>query len=601
MCRIRLRLAQIARQSEATVSRHNRGGAMDNVFSATASSGGFTVKAYSGDGCAMLAFDLADHLTDKLAGFAIRRKGNTDTTWTWLGNRLSFEGDYTKGEGKFFPSNVAPFQKFWWLDFPSGHVHGSFCYEVIVKRFVEDKSSQLKDDQTVQVTLDVGPFAEGGIEVAFTRGYLSSQAYADEFGNKAYEPNVAAGQWKFDWTPYEAQWAWLGAHARTAIENFLTECYQDPKATVDAFVYDLNEPAIITAFIELASMGKLRLLADDAALHAEGTAAAQAFADIRSAAPDAAQSGFLRGKFKRYQHNKVLIKKVNGVAQTVLTGSTNYSITGLYVNANHVIVFDDPAVAAQYETVFETALNDKLQAADFYKQAISEQAFSIDRPGMPPIVISFAPHRDPQVGLKRLLNEIDGADSSVIFAVMDLNGSGEVLKALAQLHTNQKVFSYGISDSVNPEDDTIDGTTVYTPASKGGELVYSKADPEQFPAPFSMERQVHGPAAHVVHHKFVVVDFNGTNPVVFGGSSNLAEGGESANGDNLVAIYDRAIATAFAIEGIRLVDHYAFAAALKKAGAIQQPLRLKFDGEKWWARYYTAGDIREKERQLFSR
>lgn len=549
----------------------------------------------------MLAFDLADHLTDKLAGFAIRRKPADGTAWAWLGNRLSFQGDYTKGGGKFFSSEVAPFQKFWWLDFPPGDAEGTFCYEIVVKRFVQDHSSELQDGQTVQVTLDVGPFVEENIEVAFTRGYLSSQAYADEFDNKPYEPKIPAGTWKFDWTPYAAQWEWLGAHASKAIEDFLTECYKDPDATIDAFVYDLNEPAIITAFIDLAGAGKLRMLADDATLHQEGTAAAAAFADIQAAATSATKNDFMRGKFKRYQHNKVLIKKVKGVPQKVLTGSTNYSITGLYVNANHVLVFNDQAIAAQYETAFQTALEDKLQAAAFYGQAISTQEFSINRPDMPPIVVSFAPHHDPQVGLKRLLGAIDGADSSVIFAVMDLNGSGDVLKALSQLHTNQKIFSYGISDSVNEADDTIDGTTVYTPTSKGGELVYSKADPETFPPPFSMELQVHGPAAHIVHHKFVVVDFNGTNPVVFGGSSNLAEGGEASNGDNLIAIYDRAIATAFAIEGIRLVDHYAFAAALKKAGAAQQPLRLKFDSEKWWSRYYTAGDIREKERQLFSR
>ena len=574
---------------------------MSNVFSATASSRGFTVKAYSGDCCAMLAFDLADHLTDRLAGFAIRRKRADGGAWTWLGNRLSFDGDYTHGTGKFFPSDTAPFQKFWWLDFPGSQVQGAFCYEVAVKRFVQGKPDELEDDQTVQVTVDVGPFVEGGIEIAFTRGYLSSQAYADEFGNKPYEPSVPAGQWHFDWKPYEAQWAWLGGHARTAIERFLTECYEDPRATVDAFVYDLNEPAIITALIDLASMGKLRLLADDATLHASGTAAAQAFADIQSAATEATRSAFKRGKFKRYQHNKVLIKRVDGVAQKVLTGSTNYSITGLYVNANHVIVFDDPVVAGRYEAVFETAMNDDLRAPDFEKQAVSLHEFPIDRPGMPPIVVSFAPHRDPQVGLQRVLKAIQGADSSVIFAVMDLNGSGQVLKALSGLHADRNVFSYGISDSVDPADDTIDGTTVYTPTSKGGELVYSKANPETFPPPFSMEREVKGPAAHIVHHKFVVVDFNGTNPVVFGGSSNLAEGGESANGDNLVAIYDRSIATAFAIEGIRLVDHYAFAAALKKAGTSGQPLRLKTDEEKWWARYYTAGDIREKERKLFSR
>jgi hypothetical protein len=43
---------------------------------------------------------------------------------------------------------------------------------------------------------------------------------------------------------------------------------------------------------------------------------------------------------------------------------------------------------------------------------------------------------------------------------------------------------------------------------------------------------------------------NGPNPVVFCGSSNLSSGGESCNGDNLLAIYDRDIATAYAVEAI---------------------------------------------------
>jgi hypothetical protein len=61
-----------------------------------------------------------------------------------------------------------------------------------------------------------------------------------------------------------------------------------------------------------------------------------------------------------------------------------------------------------------------------------------------------------------------------------------------------------------------------------------------------------------VHHKFVVCGFNGSQPVVYCGSSNLAEGGESNNGDNLLAIYDGDIATVFAIEALSLVDHFNF-------------------------------------------
>jgi hypothetical protein len=56
----------------------------------------------------------------------------------------------------------------------------------------------------------------------------------------------------------------------------------------------------------------------------------------------------------------------------------------------------------------------------------------------------------------------------------------------------------------------------------------------------------------------VVCGLNGGDPVVYCGSSNLASGGEAANGDNLLAIHDADVATAFAIEALGLVDHYNF-------------------------------------------
>jgi hypothetical protein len=55
-----------------------------------------------------------------------------------------------------------------------------------------------------------------------------------------------------------------------------------------------------------------------------------------------------------------------------------------------------------------------------------------------------------------------------------------------------------------------------------------------------------------------VCGLNGPDPVVYCGSSNLASGGEAANGDNLLEIHDADVATAFAIEVLLLVDHYNF-------------------------------------------
>ena len=60
------------------------------------------------------------------------------------------------------------------------------------------------------------------------------------------------------------------------------------------------------------------------------------------------QPTFLRGCFDRFSHDKIFIVSKSGSPIRVLTGSTNFSITGLYVNANHVLVFEDNNVAAKY-------------------------------------------------------------------------------------------------------------------------------------------------------------------------------------------------------------------------------------------------------------
>src|SRR5262245_28543243 len=108
------------------------------VLGTIGTSDGLTVKISSGDRCVLLAFSLEDHLVERLAGFAVRRKA-PGRTWQWLQNRLSFSTRYTKNtsakQRRWTPSNVAPFQKFWWVDFPPVDLVGDYTYEVIVMRF----------------------------------------------------------------------------------------------------------------------------------------------------------------------------------------------------------------------------------------------------------------------------------------------------------------------------------------------------------------------------------------------------------------------------------------------------------------------------------
>lgn len=565
---------------------------MTRILSAVVSDAGLTFKAYSGDRCVLLAFSLEDPLTDHLAGFAVRRK-MPGGDFEWLLNRLSFKTRYTNtttaAGRKWTPTKTAPFQKFWWVDFPPEDKVGAYEYEVTAMRFKTPTSTKLEADQKVSLKIDVGPFTTPKMEVAFTRGYLSSQAYADRFHNKPIRPDPKSIT--YDPKPFEAQYQWLGAHGRKALFAFLDECRNDSKATIDVLAYDLDEPNFIQA---LAGFKKrLRIVTDNADLHSKaGALENDAFTLLAASAKTA-----IRGKLGRYQHNKVIIKRRDGVPVKVLTGSTNFSVTGLYVNANNIIIYDDTRVADLYQKSFNAILTGNAKTAAFTGAGIAKKEFAVEGDGLPRMFFSFAPHKKPTFSLKRLTDEIRNADSSVIFACMGLKGSGDVLKALREIHRNPDIFSYGISDDTAAED--VPGNlTFFDPEKAQGVLIKSAALTNLVPAPFSKEFTMG--LAHKVHHKFVVVDFNESDPVVFAGSSNVAEAGEQANGDNLIAIYDREVVTTFAIEAIRLVDHYAFRAAMGKATKAN-PLELKKDNQKWWKRYYDPTSIKHRERLLFVR
>ena len=139
-------------------------------------------------------------------------------------------------------------------------------------------------------------------------------------------------------------------------------------------------------------------------------------------------------------------------------------------------------------------------------------------------------------------------------------------------------------------------------------LVTGKPIYTVLPPPFDQVARVTG---HQVHHKFVVCGFNTANGVVYCGSSNLAAGGEAKNGDNLLAIRDPDVVTAFAIEAVSLVDHFQFLdhyqsapkgkkkAPPKKQDAAAEAGWYLSTSDKWTLPYFDPKDLHSVDRELF--
>jgi len=553
------------------------------------SQGGLTATAYPSGGSVLLSFNLDGQPGDDFAGFAVKCTPPRSRPY-YLVNRLSFETPITSAtkpaQRRWTPSNLAPFQKFRWVEFPAVIEPGDYTYEITTMHFKVGAS--LKPGASVQLSFEMTPEKFKDFDLGFTRGYLSSQAYAVKFNDAPFRP-AGKKTIDFDTSPYQKQYEWLGFYARKMVFDFMREAIADPSITVDVFAYDLDEPDVIRSLAKLGS--RLRLFLDNSAGHVEqGAPEIQALAVLtQSAGADRVKTGH----FKRFAHNKVFIQKRNGDPIKVLTGSANFSVRGLYVQANNVLVLSDPHVASLYEQAFNQAFNDPTKTqSGFARSEIASGYFEIQGAELPQGSVAFSPHANPLISLQPVADAIDAADSSVMFAVMELGGTGPVLDRIRHLD-KQKIFTYGVTQSAK-------NLGLFKPGSNRARVLPFAFLEEKVPPPFKKEWS--GGPGQVVHHKFVVVDFNDSDPVLFTGSSNLAAGGENENGDNLIAILDRGIAAAYAVEAVRLLDHYDFRHKMQSATKVQ-PLRLKGPDDKprWWAPYFDPNHIKFKDRLLFSK
>jgi hypothetical protein len=136
--------------------------------------------------------------------------------------------------------------------------------------------------------------------------------------------------------------------------------------------------------------------------------------------------------------SKVLVVRRGAQAIKVLTGSTNFAVSGLYINSNHVLVFEDSATPAQYAEVFQAVWDGNVTAAAFLASPLSARRYLPPGDGIPPCTITFSPHTEEDAtGLLDAIaarvaaeGERHDATASVLFAVMGLKGIGAVYPAL---------------------------------------------------------------------------------------------------------------------------------------------------------------------------
>ena len=553
----------------------------------------FTLKLHRGEGMLLLAMNWKKgRPPNDFIGFGIEYMEPGGDRFFALKNRLGFAGPDGKVRMDQLSTLLSPVQKFRWVHFPrNADLAGDFVYRVtpVFMNSSNELSYGAAQEARIELRRETYP---GRLNVAFTRGFVSSQAFVDRYASAGDIATLlpAEADQGLVFTPTHPKAAealpWMGFEARGAILELLDEAIAD-KADVRVVAYDLSEPEVVN---RLEKIGKrLKIIIDDSADHiAAGSGENQAAARLVASAGAA---NVKRQHLLQLQHNKTIV--VSGPkVQKAVCGSTNFSWRGFYVQNNNAVVVRGKRAIKPFMDAFDNYWTNE----HAFGTTPSAQWISLGLTGIDASV-AFSPHAKSNALLKSIAADIaDNTSSSLFYSLAFLYQTpGVVQDAIKKVSGTSGIFVYGISDK------KVGGLELQQP---DGNLapVRPAALAKNVPAPFKAEPR--GGGGIRLHHKFVVIDFNKPSARVYLGSYNFSATADTKNGENLLLMRDRRVAVAYMIEALRIFDHYRFRVVSEEAKqgktqlALARPPRAPAETA-WWNKDYTIAH-RILDRELFA-
>ena len=246
---------------------------------------------------------------NNFVGFGIEYQEPGGTQFYPLPNRLAFPGTNSAVNPNALSSLQSPFQKFRWVHFPfHAGIPGLFTYRVTPIFMAADGTLSNGAPQTAAIELEAETYP-GQLNICFTRGFISSQAFVDHFGTNgsvaAILPATAAKGLGFKPTypNEETALAWMGFEARSAILNALDQAAGDPTAQVRVAAYDFNDMEIVSRLQKLGN--KLKIIIDDSGTHKPPTSCESQAAALLATSAGAAN--VQRQHMGQLQHNKMIV------------------------------------------------------------------------------------------------------------------------------------------------------------------------------------------------------------------------------------------------------------------------------------------------------
>jgi len=517
--------------------------------------------AFSNNDVALIAWSYDQKIRNCL-GFAVYRVDAKTKQKTVLPAWVGFKNQ-TNTEWKPKDTSVWPLQKFSWNDVTAER-GGSYTYEIVPMVGDPDHLEADAGNRLTTGQIELTP-GEGNIRAYFNRGILSTQSLTHQipqFGSGTPDYKVLTSRIDQPGDPLRNS---LAGQMIEALSSLLEKARAEGGECYCA-LYELTDPEL------------LKLLVDSKNVHIILSNAGENDAENRPARQTLHESGIDITdrilKSGHIGHNKfVVYADKKGEPQAVLSGSTNWTFTGICAQSNNAIIIESPDLAKIYLDYWNSLKSEGTnQSTKFRTDNNTEKPpVTVDESR---VTVWFSPNTKQQAKPAKSPKEpsdfakvdeaIRGAKKTVLFLLFQ-PGSPSILEIIAQCQNeNQDLFVRGAA--TDPK--AVENYTVqlfHRSADEPDTVVAASALKDQF-SYWQRELLKASPGAHaIIHDKTVVIDPLSPDCVVITGSHNLGYRASYANDDNFMMIRgNRRLAQMYAVHIMDVYGHYRWRYQLEK-------------------------------------
>jgi phosphatidylserine/phosphatidylglycerophosphate/cardiolipin synthase-like enzyme len=505
------------------------------------------IQAYANNDDAMIVWQVNKKIAN-CYGFALYRKykGESDAMAEPIQSYVGFE-DQNPKEGETRPSTDWPFQKFVWSDFfvKTGDIVSYKAVPMIWQNNKLIKDEANSSDWSNEITIETGEI----FKASFNRGLISSQFLVNRLGG------AKDGSKKLDKILADENSktrAFLGGNLSYNIYRLLDDVANDSSLVIYAALYELNEPTLRKKLKVLKKRANV-ILANGAFSSKDPDPSSEARGELENIInlSDRMVSG------KHFAHNKFLVickKNGSGDLQPVrtLTGSTNWSINGLFTQINNGIIIEDKTTAEYYFNEWQEIK----KAADNYPPDFITQNSTVKENKNLNIRTWFTPVKN-LVDMEEARTLIENARKGILFLMFNPGPAKTLFNAI--LDKNRQDINLFVHGVINQD-----------PGGEKHPLIFvnrGNLEPTDFnaiiPRNISLgnrfsQKEIAGRMVRI-HSKVILIDAFSDNPVLLTGSHNLGEKASQYNDDNLNIIKgDKKLAEEYSVHIMSVYNHYRY-------------------------------------------